>query len=231
MLRSRRRSLIVLLACGLLLSLVIAIPAVGKLTAQNDLNTILFTGTEGNDVVDVQIVPGVADPTQKFIQVHDPDGIDGLPTGCFRKDAETIHCPVSIDLVQFDLLDGNDILIIDLNETEVEVDGDGGDGNDQLEGGDEADNFKGGAGKDIESGAGGNDDLDGGNGNDKQNGGAGNDKLKGGKGKDVQKGGAGHDKLIGGPGDDKQNGGGSSDTCNGGPGQETVTGCEQGFAY
>lgn len=175
---------------------------------------IIVTGTPGNDTIGVDVVPGVANPFLFFYEISARHNIpDQVPAGCFRKDAKTLHCPVQGTTgIQLDLQEGNDTVNIG-EGIDVDLDEEGGTGNDNLEGGDA------------------DDDIDGAGGNDVEKGGKGNDKLIGDKGKDKQIGGPGRDVLNGGPGDDRQNGGGGGDTCNGGPGREIEIGCEQGFAY
>ncbi len=239
--RNRYRYAGALGVAGLLL-LAAAIPGgvAAKLTPSINGGTLTLTGTDGNDVVTVDIVPGVADPTVPFLEITDPTGVDPVPPGCFRKNANTIHCPVEL-VTSFDIQfgDGDDELIVGEDVLEFfDVEGEGG--NDDLEGGDGKDHLDGGPGKDRLNGKGGNDDREGGPGNDflaaspgndKQNGGGGNDKVYGGPGNDKQKGGPGKDKLVGGGGNDKQNGGGGNDRCNGGGGTDTPVSCEIGFAY
>jgi hypothetical protein len=74
------------------------------------------------------------------------------------------------------------------------------------------------------NGGDGNDNLAGGNGNDSINGGAGNDRIRGGRGNDALDGGAGDDKLHGGKGDDVLTSGGGNDKLKGGKGEDTRDG-------
>lgn len=88
---------------------------------------------------------------------------------------------------------GNGDDILSITGTSIPASLFGGNGNDQLQGGD------------------GNDTLDGGNGNDQLDGGAGNDVLNGGNGCDQLAGGAGDDSLTGGRGWDQLDGGEGND--------------------
>jgi Ca2+-binding RTX toxin-like protein len=78
----------------------------------------------------------------------------------------------------------------------------GGDGNDRIEGGPNADTVSGGAGNDEIRGRAGNDVLSGDAGNDRIDGDSGMDVIFGGDGDDDLKGGSGFDRLTGGVGND-----------------------------
>ena len=202
---------------------------------------INIIGTSGNDTVEIENIPGLGNPNDRFYEVHDPNGIPNpIPPGCFRFDANTLHCPVN-GVVGFNigLGGGHDELALGPNIVAgLEVDGGGG--NDDIEGGDRDDDLEGGTGRDDIDGGKGADDRDGGPGNDRllpspgndrQFGGGGNDFLGGGPGNDVQNGGPGADRILGGGGRDTQNGGGGRDTCNGGPGNDAAVRCEIGANY
>ena len=106
----------------------------------------------------------------------------------------------------------------------------GGDGNDTINCGPEADAVDGGNGNDTINGGDGNDNLAGGNGNDTLNGGNGNDILNGGAGDDTLNGDDGSDVLNGGTGSDTLIGGEGPDNLTGGKGYDTlycVTGQDQ----
>ncbi|WP_445114757.1 calcium-binding protein [Acinetobacter sp. WZC-1] len=79
---------------------------------------------------------------------------------------------------------------------------DGGDGDDQLRGGNAIDYIQGGLGDDFIFGLAGNDEIQGGNGDDTLFGGLGDDLIIGGDGRDWLQGDEGADTLIGGLGDD-----------------------------
>ena len=79
---------------------------------------------------------------------------------------------------------------------------DGGDGWDELHGGDNTDAINGGTGEDFIYGEAGNDHIDGGDDHDTLFGGDGDDTIIGGLGNDWLQGDAGKDTLIGGLGDD-----------------------------
>lgn len=232
-----------LLAVPVVAVALLALPggAASKITAAKIESKVLkLTATDGDDSISVRVVPGVADPNKDFYEIEDPAGVEELPAGCFRKNANAIHCPVElIKEFEFDLGDGDDEVTI---EAEVEDDSymTGGAGKDNLSGGSGRDDLDGNGGRDILDGNVGADERDGGPGNDLLKGSPGNDVEKGGKGNDKILGGGGRDNLLGGPGGDTLKGGGGNDTlkggggsdnCNGGPGQETVVGCETGYAY
>jgi Ca2+-binding RTX toxin-like protein len=237
----RRRGLLISVVV-FVVALLLALPGgvIAKLTPSLSGGTLTLTGTDGDDTVTIDIVPGQVNPLEPFLEITDPTGVDPLPQGCFRKSATAIHCPVALVtdfVVKFG--DGDDVLVVGEDVEEFfDVDGEGGD--DDLETGGGKDHLDGGPGKDKLNGQDGPDDREGGPGddllkasagNDKQNGGGGNDKIYGGPGNDKQNGGPGKDLLVGGGGNDKQNGGGGSDRCNGGPGNENPISCEIGYAY
>jgi Ca2+-binding RTX toxin-like protein len=237
----RRRGLLIAAAVfAAVLALALPGGVIAKLTPSISGGTLTLTGTDGNDTVTIDIVPGVSDPTEPFLEITDPSGVDPLPQGCFRKNNNTIHCPVELItnfVIRFG--DGDDTLNVGEDVLEFfDAFGEGGDddletgdGKDHLDGGPGKDKLNGDEGPDDREGGPGNDVLEASAGNDKQNGGGGNDKIYGGPGKDTQKGGPGGDTLIGGGGNDSQKGGGGRDRCVGGPGTETFTGCEIGYAY
>jgi len=176
--------------------------ALAQVSAQRSGDTLTITGTDGADVVTLEVVPGVADPAVPFFAVSDPNGVTSVPPGCFRFDANTIHCPVSlIKHFVFDFGAGNDKLIIEADGV-FSLTADGGPGSDALEGGPRGDHLAGGAGGDVERGGAGNEVVSGGGGNDKENGGPGRDVVTGGTGRDQLDGGTGRDRCNGGPGDD-----------------------------
>lgn len=99
--------------------------------------------------------------------------------------------------IHFSGLAGDDMF---QNQTSIQCDVDGGDGNDKLYGGSGADTLYGGEGDDYLDGGAGNDRLYGGSGADTLAGGAGDDFLLGGAGNDLLFGNAGNDHLYGGEG-------------------------------
>ncbi|MEM6307386.1 MAG: calcium-binding protein [Pseudomonadota bacterium] len=110
-------------------------------------------------------------------------------------------------------------------------------GNDELRGGAGADNLFGELGDDLLAGEDGDDSLFGGSGddtilgyldNDILSGDAGDDIVYGGQGNDLLNGGGGDDALLGGYGDDTLNGGYGMDTLNGGRGNDMVSGIVTG---
>lgn len=202
---------------------------------------IHITGTNGDDSVEIENIPGLGNPMERFYEIHDPDGIPNpVPPGCFRFDANTIHCPViGTAGFEIDLLGGDDELTLGPNIID-ELDVEGGGGDDDIEGGEEGDDLAGDGGRDVLDGNEGPDDREGGPGNDRllpspgndrQSGGGGNDFLGGGPGNDIQRGGPGRDRILGGGGRDRQNGGPGRDTCNGGPANDSAVRCEIGANY
>jgi Ca2+-binding RTX toxin-like protein len=202
---------------------------------------IHITGTNGDDTIEIENIAGLGNPMERFYEIHDPDGIPNpIPPGCFRFDANTIHCPVAGTAgFEIDLKDGDDELVLGENILD-ELDVEGGGGDDDIEGGEDGDDLEGEGGRDVLDGNEGPDDREGGPGNDRllaspgndrQFGGGGNDFLGGGPGKDIQNGGAGRDRLFGNGGRDRQNGGPGRDTCNGGPANDSAIRCEVGANY
>jgi len=98
----------------------------------------------------------------------------------------------------------------------------GEDGDDVLVGYDGDDELIGGSGNDVLRGREGNDDLDGGDGNDFIFGGSGNDTLIGGNGDDELYGYEGNNTLIGGQGNDYLSGGDGDDLIEGGGGDDEI---------
>ena len=98
----------------------------------------------------------------------------------------------------------------------------GEDGDDVLVGYDGDDELIGGSGNDVLRGREGNDDLDGGDGNDFIFGGSGNDTLIGGNGDDELYGYEGNNTLIGGQGNDYLSGGDGDDLIEGGEGDDEI---------
>ena len=133
-------------------------------------------------------------------------------------------------------------LTVDDINGEMPIAVDGSDGDDNLFGGENAEQINGFGGRDRIDGGGGDDTIDGGegddrlisnsgnnsllggNGNDQLNGGAGNDTLDGGEGSDRLNGLAGDDSLLGGDGNDSLSGGENNDTLDGGDGDDILLG-------
>ena len=104
--------------------------------------------------------------------------------------------------------DGNDVI-----EANGKLFADGGEGDDEINGTDSADDLRGGVGEDTLYGNGAKDVLKGGDDDDTLYGGVGNDTLKGSDGNDDLFGEEGTDKLFGGDGNDTINGGPDPDFC------------------
>ncbi|MCC7248995.1 MAG: hypothetical protein IT473_10265 [Lysobacter sp.] len=126
--------------------------------------------------------------------------------------------------------DGNDVIHAADNVT-VNMDVNGGAGNDSITTGQGNDRIDAGAGDDmVRSGAGrddvfgntGNDTIDAGDGHDVVYGGDGDDVLQGGRGRDYLEGGKGNDNLLGGSGNDILSGGLGDDALLGQEGDDRV---------
>ena len=151
-------------------------------------NTIHYTGTDGNDVLDagglislesIRAVGGLGN--DKLIGANDDDtleGGEGADTLSGRGGPDSLNGGSGADELR------------------------GGDDDDRLDGDTGADKLFGDNGQDTLQGGGDNDQLDGGNGKDSLAGGEGADVLLGGTGADVLAGGAGADTLTGGAGGD-----------------------------
>jgi Ca2+-binding RTX toxin-like protein len=113
--------------------------------------------------------------------------------------------------------------------------GGSGNGNDLLDGGDDADSLQGGGGNDVLDGGSGDDELSGGDGDDTLHGGSGNDRLSGDGGADVLHGDDGNDileatanadgrssALYGDAGDDRLVGSNGSERLEGGDGNDNL---------
>lgn len=106
----------------------------------------------------------------------------------------------------------------------------GGDGNDVIIGGSEADKLFGEDGDDVLVGYEGDDELKGGSGNDTLRGREGNDDIDGGDGNDFINGDSGNDTLIGGLGDDEIRTGSGNDIARGGKGDDFINSDDDGFS-
>lgn len=151
-------------------------------------NTIHYTGTDGNDVLDasglislesIRATGGLGN--DKLTGANDDDtleGGDGADTLSGRGGPDSLNGGGGDDSVS------------------------GGEDNDVLDGGSGADKLFGDNGDDTLQGGADADQLDGGNGRDSLSGGEGGDILSGGNGVDVLAGGSGADTLSGGNGGD-----------------------------
>lgn len=97
-------------------------------------------------------------------------------------------------------------------------------GDNTINGDDQANTIDGLAGHDTINGQGGADTLNGGDGNDSVDGGAGADSIDGGTGADILRGGDGADFVRGGEGADSLYGGAQNDTLEGGLGDDYMEG-------
>lgn len=117
---------------------------------------------------------------------------------------------------------GNDS--VDASQLNFGVAINGGEGNDMIVGGSDADLFFGETGNDTLIAGGGDDSAFGGLGNDTLRGGSGNDVLDGGDDADLVVGQGGGDLLIGGTGNDTVDGGVGNDSMLGNDGNDSMTG-------
>ena len=136
----------------------------------------------------------------------------------------------SISEIVFQGHAGDDTFV---NNTHIDSDANGGNGNDTLTGGTGTDNLEGGGGDDTLNGRGGVDYLYGDGGTDSLSGGDGDDYMYGGDGQDVMDGGEGDDgmyggddadSMTGGPGDDRVFGQSGADTLEGEDGDDYIVG-------
>ncbi len=147
--------------------------------------TITFTGSFYGDRV---LVDSVGGETPR-IRIRYRRGIDAAFGPPFLALAS------SVELLEINLGDGNDILIA--SDCAVAMYVDGGNGNDTIQTGPCPDTILGGPGADVISAGDGIDSCEGGDGNDFIDGQDGDDGLDGGPGTDI---------LVGGPGVDALNG-------------------------
>ena len=138
----------------------------------------------------------------------------------------------SISEIVFEGHAGDDTFV---NNTNIDSDANGGQGNDTLTGGTGTDNLKGGGGDDTLVGGGGVDYLHGSEGTDSLSGGDGDDYMYGDDGQDVMDGGEGDDRMYGGddadsmtggPGDDRVFGQSGADTLEGEDGDDYIVGAD-----
>ena len=155
----------------------IAMPGVRVLEG----NTLVITGTAGNDVVQLSRKGGA---------------LQRLPPTSCRGGAMPFHA-TAIKNVRFALGDGDDVASVASN-VRLPVFMDGGAGNDVLVGGSGHDVLMGGDGDDMVWGGSGHDVLVGGSGRDGLHGELGRDVLIGGLDIDMLQGGQGDDLLLGG---------------------------------
>ncbi len=204
--------------------------------ARLDGQTLLVTGTAGNDSADLKtrktrdgrswldvngtfIVGGVASfelNRVAFIQIALGEGDDRA------RIASQITLPALIRAGG-----GNDLITAGGGATEVHA----GPGDDQVMGGAAADRLFGDDGQDAISGGKGHDALDGGTGSDKLSGGDGNDTVSGGEGADTLYGDAGDDAMYGDGGSDVLDGGPGNDVLVGGAGDDSLLGGSGNDAY
>ncbi len=162
---------------------------------------LLVNGTVGDDIL------GVSNPR---------DGIIRANVNNIIRDFSN----VGIDGVELRAFDGNDFVSIGGRVPPVGVDG--GDGDDEIYGGEFADFIDAGDGNDYVFGAGGEDAIRGQNGRDTLTGGAGKNTLAGGDGDDLLQGSGARDELYGGEGQDRLYGRNGGDVLDGGGGIDRI---------
>jgi Ca2+-binding RTX toxin-like protein len=147
---------------------------------------LTVTGTEGNDIIEVQ---KRSESGQLKLELNG---------------TETRYALSDVQKIVIDGLGGDDFIEYSGRRGGLNIPGviNGGAGNDTLQGGPANDTIDGGDGNDRIEGKGGNDVLSGGNGDDFIQGGAGDDSVNGGNGDDDVLGGKGHDRCKGGRGND-----------------------------
>jgi len=190
-----------------------------------DVDSILFRGRKGNDVL--------TNSTNVPLTAYGNEGNDRITGGSA---ADLIYGGQGNDVLTGG--NGNDRILGEVGNDTIR----GGDGNDNLSGANGNDKLYGEDGNDFVTGDAGNDYVDGGDGNDVSHGWVGNDRVLGGSGddyvighdgEDILNGGSGedwiyggeqNDSLEGGNGDDRLFGGNGRDTLRGGAGIDTVLG-------
>ncbi len=191
---------------------------------------MVWNDGDGDDLME-----GGADNDTAQVNGSDQEGdsINVAPNGARVRVQRSNVTPFTLDLGTIEDLDvngrgGNDWIwastgLLGL----IDLDLDGGDGDDLLVGAEGIDVCRGGDGDDILVGGDGNDILLGGEDNDLVLGGAGDDLLDGGGGNDSLRAGTGDDNLSGGDGNDSMHGGRGQDTADGGAGRDRAMACEQ----
>ena len=221
-----------LFTAAVLTAFLAAAPSAFGAEAGKTGDTIVITGTDASERIDVSFDAGEGN---YVIEDLDPSDV-GFTAPCTEDDDDNqnAQCPAAgtarfvvnlgggIDGVQFTLLDANAL--------PAQVDGGPGDdcGFVNLTGTTKDDQISGGEGEDCIEGFGGEDTLNGDAGADPDIlGGGGNDTIDGGAGNDgfnVVDGGAGDDTVRGGSGDDYLTGAGGEDTIRGDAGNDTLLG-------
>jgi hypothetical protein len=187
---------------------------------------VLLVRSDGSD-------PNVVDIRYKGGLYEVWDATPGLTAGagCLVTGLGRAICTGQLGSATIRGSDGDDV--IDLSGVPVPVEGDGGMGDDALNGGARQNTLTGGPGVDGLIGSVDDDRLDGGDGDDLlmgrdgkdvEFGGAGDDILQGGAGSgDTLAGNAGADLLQGGPGDDFLQGDSGGDVLAGGSGEDSLS--------
>lgn len=193
--------------------------------------TLVITGSEGNDVVQVyETVETItytngrarsSRSSNSVVTVNDGSAVWTFPRSGINKIVFRGNGGDDQFRATFDV---NTSTVDYLHRTSLPIDADGGAGSDSITGGHGNDSILGGLGNDVLVGISGNDRLDGGDGNDELSGGSNNDTLLGGAGNDRLDGGDNEDQLAGDVGDDTLNGDNGHDKLEGADGNDSLSG-------
>ncbi len=202
--------------------------------ASASVQSLLVTGGDEANIIDLNNVTGAAFPALTRIEVDADNGNDliiGSPDLADFLDGghgeDTLLGQGGNDTLIGD--DGGDSIIGAAGDDSI-IAGDGDDsitadvGNDSINAGDGNDTVLAGDGNDTVFGDNGQDSIDGDDGNDSLNGDGGTDSVNGGNGNDSILGGEANDTLDGQAGDDTMNGQAGNDTVEGGRDNDFVQG-------
>lgn len=193
----------------------VIVPGNPENTLVADLTSIMVTGGDGSNFIDLTAVTLTAFDADLTITVTGGDGNDTIIGSEFADSLVGGNGADSITGLQADdTLEGNNGL-----DTLR-----GGVGDDSILGGDGADSIAGDTGNDTVIAGNGADSVSGGDGIDSLNGGDGTDTLNGDDGDDTLSGDNGNDSLMGGADNDSLTGGNENDIAFGGDGDDTITG-------
>ncbi|WP_350333655.1 spondin domain-containing protein [Coralliovum pocilloporae] len=186
---------------------------------------IVRRGTGSDTVVDFTVGAESGD----FLDVSDFANLTNLQTvqaAAVQDGDDTVITLAEGDQVRLENVNVNELVSDNFVFAEEQggVDVVGGNDDDDIEGGEEADNIDGGNGDDVINGNGGNDILAGSNGDDDIDGGDGDDTITGSRGDDDLDGGNNNDNISGGRGDDDIEGGAGNDILEGGRGNDILNG-------
>jgi Ca2+-binding RTX toxin-like protein len=193
-------------------------PGVGSVQVVDGTRIVVISGSGLPNGVSVRRSELVVTIDDRYDMVPGP--------GCepiLSNDSTWFNCTTTSPATRVEVTtgDGNDYVV---NDSDVTVRADGGDGDDTLYGGPVGDRLDGGDGNDVLLGRGDSDQLFGGAGTDMIYGGDGGDELDGGDGGDYLYGQAENDDVQGGAGDDSIEGGDSDDAVSGDAGDDVLYG-------